>query len=76
MINLSRQFDAVLPRATTLIVEIISHEADGTSVVELPNADQFAVRGTSIGVGDYAFIRDGAIIGPAPAAPALVTLEV
>lgn len=76
MSNLWRQFHGLLPASTTLICEVISHNTGGVSTVELPNGDRFRAIGQSVAVGDYAYVRDGQVIGTAPDAPGLVELLV
>jgi hypothetical protein len=69
------EFRGLLPAAPLYVVEVIAHNADGTSTVEMPGGDQFRVRGQGVGIGDFAFVRDGVIEGEAPAV-APVTLDV
>lgn len=67
-----RQFLALLPRSTLEVVEVISHNADGTSTVEYPNGAQVRVRGQLVAVASFAFIKDGEIRGEAPAITPIV----
>ena len=66
--NLWRDFSGLLAEAPTSVVQVITHRVDGrTSIVEYPNASQTVVQGQRVAEGDYAFIRNGEMIGPAPA---------
>ncbi len=67
MRNVWRQFQALLPQSKLYVVEVISHNVDGTSTVAMPNGDQFRVRGQGVAEGSFAFVRDGMIEGEAPA---------
>jgi hypothetical protein len=69
------EFDGLLPRDPLMVVEVAAHNADGTSTVQFPNGSQLRVRGQSVAVGAFAFIRGGEVRGEAPAIFA-VTLEV
>jgi hypothetical protein len=73
--NIWREFLALLPRSTLEVVEVVAHNADGTSTVEYPNGAQVKVRGQLVAVSAFAFIRDGEIRGQAPAITPIV-LEV
>lgn len=75
MRNPWRDFLALQPAPPLYVVEVIDHNADGTSTVEFPTGDQFKVRGQGVGIGDFAFVRDGAIEGEAPAVSP-ITLDV
>jgi hypothetical protein len=75
MRNAWRDFRGLLPTSPLYVVEVTAHNADGTSTVELPSGDEFTVRGQAVDVGDFAFVRDGAIEGEAPAVTP-ITLDV
>ena len=66
MSSIWREFEALLPRRALTIAEVISPNSDGTSTVEYPGGAQVRVRGQGVGIGDFAFIRDGEIRGEAP----------
>jgi hypothetical protein len=66
--NIWQQFRGTLGNAPTSVVQVITHQSDGrTSIVQFPNGSQTVVQGQSVAESDYAFIRDGEMIGPAPA---------
>jgi hypothetical protein len=76
-ISLWAQFRGLLPRAPLLLVEVISHDTDGSSIVQLPGTtSQFKARGTQVAEGDFAFVRDGVIENEAPAVTLGLDLEV
>lgn len=64
--NVWSQFKKLLPSQALLAGEVISHNADGTSTVRLPDGAELNVRGTSVAVGAKAFVRGGEIVGEAP----------
>jgi len=68
-VNLYAEFLALLPDDPTLYVEVMAHNADGTSTVEVPSGEQFRVRGTSVPVAGFAYVQAGRIISAAPALP-------
>lgn len=66
--NLWSQFGCLLAQAPTSVVQVVTHQADGrTSIVEAPNGSQTIVQGQSVAEGSYAFVRNGEMIGEAPA---------
>ncbi len=67
MSNLGRAFLDLLPAQPLLVAQVTAHNSDGTSTVEFPNGSTLVVRGQSVAVGSYAFIRDGEIRSEAPA---------
>ncbi len=75
MRNAWREFRALLPAPPLYVVEVTAHNADGTSTVEFPTGQDFQVRGQSVAIGAFAFVRNGVIEGEAPAV-APVTLDV
>jgi hypothetical protein len=76
-ISLWAQFRGLLPRSPTLLVEVISHDTDGASIVELVGtASRFKARGTDVAEGAFAFVRDGVIESEAPAVTVGLDLEV
>lgn len=72
MSNLLRALRELSPEPVLLIGEVISIGLDNTSVVEFPDGSQMSVRGTSVAVGEPAFVRDGVIESRAPAYTATV----
>lgn len=76
-IALWAQFRGLLPRAPRLLVEVITHDTDGTSIVQLVGtASQFKALGTNVAEGAFAFVRDGVIEGEAPVVSTLLDLAV
>jgi len=67
--NLFAEFLALLPDDPVQYVKILTHEADGTSIVELPSGEQFRVRGTSVPPDAHAYIQAGRILDAAPDLP-------
>ena len=67
--NVWSQFKKLLPSHALLAGEVTAHNADGTSMVRLPDGKELKVFGTSVGIGSYAFVRGGEIVGPAPSLP-------
>lgn len=69
-INPWKRFTQLLPGGQRTVGEVLSiSAATGTSIIELRNGVQIAVRGVSVPVGSRAFVRDGEITGPAPELP-------
>lgn len=76
-VSLWAQFRGLLPRAPRLLVEVIAHDTDGTSIVQLPGtASQFKALGTNVAEGAFAFVRDGVIEGEAPVVSTILDLSV
>ena len=67
--NLFNQFKKLLPTQHLLVGEVVSHNADGTSTVNLPSGATIRARGQGVAVNDNAFVRDGEIAGQAPNLP-------
>ena len=67
--NVWSQFKKLLPSQALLAGEVIAIHADGTCTVRLPDGKELKVRGTSVPVASYAFIRGGEIVGEAPDLP-------
>lgn len=72
MTNLYRRLRELLPQPPLLIGDVLEVHSDQTSTVEYPDGSQQRVRGTSVGVGQPAFVRNGVIEGLAPARTAIV----
>lgn len=67
MINAFSRFQALLPRSTTSVVTITSiNTAAGTSNATTLAGQTITIIGTSVAVGQRAFIQNGEIIRPAP----------
>lgn len=76
-ISLWAQFRGLLPRAPRLLVEVIAHDTDGTSIVQLAGTtSQFKALGTSVPEGAFAIVRDGVIEGEAPVVSTILDLAV
>lgn len=70
--NVYRRLLEILPQPALLIGEVLAVNSDNTSTVEFPDGSQQRMRGTSVAVGQPAFVRDGVIEGLAPAYTATV----
>jgi hypothetical protein len=70
--NLYRYLKELLPQPALQIAEVLAVNADNTSTVEYPDGGQQTVRGTSVAVGQPAFVRNGVVEGLAPARTATV----
>lgn len=69
-VNPWKKFLGLLPGGGRAVGEVISINATaGTSIIELRNGSQIAVKGAGVGVGNKAFILDGQITGQAPSLP-------
>lgn len=69
-VNPWKRFIGLLPGGVRTVGEVVSINATtGSSVVELRNGVQIAVRGVDVPTGQQAFITDGQITGPAPNLP-------
>ncbi len=74
--NAYRALRELLPDAPLQVVSVVAiNFGRGYSVVEWPGGGNSNVRGTSVSVGERAFVRDGVIEGQAPAL-ALEIIEV
>jgi len=69
MANPWSSFKRLTEKGRLMIVTIIS-QANGESLVA-SNIGQFRVNGTSVDVGDKAYIRNGVIEGEAPNLPSV-----
>lgn len=67
--NVWTQFKKLLPSQALLTGEVIAHNADGTSTVELPDGSLIRALGTGVAIGSNAFVRGGEIVGAAPKLP-------
>jgi len=56
-------------RSPLYVGEVLSHNSDGTSSVELPSGDVLRPRGQAVAVGLQAFVRNGEVTGQAPSLP-------
>lgn len=67
--NLWARFRRLIAESPTVIVTVTTVGADGTSLVTTAGGGTMRVIGTEVAAGNKAFVRDGAIIGPAPNLP-------
>lgn len=75
MTNLVSYLRGLVPQPALLIGEVLAVGSDNMSTVEFPDGSQQRVRGTSVGIGEPAFVRNGVIEGRAPSYTA-VTIEI
>ena len=75
MTNLAAFLRGLTPPPVLLIGEVLAVGSDNMSTVQFPDGSQQRVRGTSVGIGEPAFVRNGVIEGRAPAYTA-VTIEI
>ena len=75
MTLLLQSLRGLLPQPGILIGDVLAVHADNTSTVQFPDGTQQRVRGTSVAVGQPAFVRGGVVEGLAPARVA-TTIEV
>ena len=73
MSNQWKQFAALIPGDPLLVGTVLSHEADGTSTVQLPDGGILRPQGQDVTVGDRAFVQSNRVQGEAPA---LLAVEV
>lgn len=64
--NLWAKFKRLLPGDPLIVVTVAAVNSDGTSTVTTAGGSALRVIGTSVSVGDKAYIKGGAIIGEAP----------
>jgi hypothetical protein len=69
MANVWTQFKKLLPSDAILAGQVTAHNTDGTSTITLPDGSQIKALGTSVTVGQRAFVRAGEVLGPAPGLP-------
>ena len=63
--NNFRRFKNLTTSNVRTVATIISHNADGTSTVELMNGASITVLGQSVAVGFKAYVESGRVIGQA-----------
>lgn len=69
------QLRRLLPKEPMQVGTIEVHHPDGTSTVALVGGGHVRVRGQEVPVGNQAYVKAGAIAGPAPDLAA-VTIDV
>ena len=57
---------SISPQPALLIGEVLAVNGDNTSTVEFLDGSQQRVRGTTVAVGQAAFVRNGIVEGLAP----------
>lgn len=70
--NIFRRLQELQPAPAVLIADVVAVNDDNTSTVQFQDGSQIRVRGTSVAVGQPAFIRNGIVEGLAPARTAIV----
>lgn len=70
--NIFQRLRQLMPAPALLIADVLAVNSDNTSTVQFPDGSQQRVRGTSVAVGQPAFVRDGIVEGLAPARSAIV----
>tara|TARA_R110000751_G_scaffold276691_1_gene377842 strand:+ start:6091 stop:6327 length:237 start_codon:yes stop_codon:yes gene_type:complete len=69
-VNPWKRFIGLLPGGTRTVGTVSSiNTSAGTTTLTLRNGVAVVVQGTSVGVGQKAFITDGSITGQAPSLP-------
>ena len=66
MANLWDIFKDITAESPTLIGTVLSHTADGYSMVEMPGGGVVKAKGVSVEVSKKAFIKNAEVIGAAP----------
>jgi len=69
MANLWRQFQALVPRERTLVVDVQANNGDGTSTVTTQSGSTLVVQGEGVAAGNAAFVRGREMAGKAPDLP-------
>lgn len=67
--NLWANWRKLVPAAPLLAGDVIAHNADGTSTIQLGGGGTVRARGTQVTVGSRAFVRGGIVEGEAPDLP-------
>lgn len=66
MANLWDMFREITPEAPLLIGTVLSHTADGYSMIEMPGGGLVRAKGTLVAVNKKAFIQSGEVKSEAP----------
>lgn len=66
MANIWAGFAELVQGDPTLIGTVLSHTADGYSIIEMPGGGVMKAKGTSVQVGKKAFVKAGEVRGEAP----------
>ncbi len=67
--NLWKEFQSLLPQDPVTYGRVLSHNADGTSRVELPGGVVVMADGTPVAVGGHVWMQAGRVTGEAPDLP-------
>lgn len=67
--NIYERFKDLLPGHQMQVGTVDSHTAVGSSIILLPTGRRISAIGTSVPVGQAAYIQDQRVIGPAPSLP-------
>jgi len=67
--NPYQKFLSLLVKDPLLVGTIVSHNADGSSSVQLPGGPVILARGQTVAVNSKAFVRSGWVEGAAPDLP-------
>jgi hypothetical protein len=67
MANPWQQFRNLLPGSPLIIGEVTAHNDDGTSTISLPNGGSVNAIGQVVDINHLAFVRNGQVLGEAPA---------
>ncbi len=65
-----KKFRGLLPGNSLVIATVATHNADGTSTLTTLDGGTMRARGQVVPVAGLAFVRAGAVEGPAPVLPA------
>ena len=56
----------LFPEAPLLVGRVLTHTANGMSLIELPQGGQILARGTQVATGQMAYIKSSQVQGQAP----------
>ena len=76
MPNPWKLFQELVNPPVRFIGQVVSHNGDGTSLLQLPEGGLISVRGQDVSVGGFAFAKDGKIDGQAPSYTAVVEFDI
>lgn len=75
MSNRYLRFQNLFKKTTKVVGTIVSHNADGTSTLLLPDGNNLKAVGQIVGIGLKAYVIDGVVVSSAPTLP-IYTYEV
>jgi len=67
--NAYARLRALLPGKPLWVGEVLSHNDDGTSTIELPGGVTIRAQGQIVAIGDRAFVEGSRVTGEAPDLP-------